>query len=427
MADISVIVPVYNVKGYLGKCLDSLAAQTVKDCEFLCIDDGSTDGSYMLIERYMKEDSRFKLIRERNQGPAETRNVGIRNAQGKYLVFLDADDYLSNDQVLERLFREAEEHHLEIVSFETELFYEGSLKETNDKDFYYYKKHSYEGIREGWSFFVEMITNQEYCDSACLLCVRRQWLLEENISFYPGILYEDALFCMHCFLRAKRMVHLPEKLYTYRIREKSIMTTKARWENVRSRVVLYREILRLLVTLEKQDLQLQKCMADYLSLIASHAKYLDDFRVDEPSDEKLELLDVLLLKAMNLGKYRIEINESVILNGLEKLVVDSEGVILYGAGKVGRLFLQFLREKGLEGKVLCFAISEEPEKKTRIEGIPVLSIREAVDKRGQIFLSVVDQKALKAMEETLRQLGVNRVECFDQYLYRALRHYVQGA
>ena len=89
--------------------------------------------------------------------------------------------------------------------------------------------------------------------------------------------------------------------------------------------------------------------------------------------------------------------------------------------------MQFLREKGLEGKVLCFAISEEPEKKTRIEGIPVLSIREAVDKRGQIFLSVVDQKALKAMEETLRQLGVNRVECFDQYLYRALRHYVQGA
>ena len=83
MADISVIVPVYNVKGYLGKCLDSLAAQTVKDCEFLCIDDGSTDGSYMLIERYMKEDSRFKLIRERNQGTAETRNVGIRNAQGK--------------------------------------------------------------------------------------------------------------------------------------------------------------------------------------------------------------------------------------------------------------------------------------------------------------------------------------------------------
>ena len=56
-----------------------------------------------------------------------------------------------------------------------------------------------------------------------------------------------------------------------------------------------------------------------------------------------------------------------------------------------------------------------------------MSIREAVDKRGQIFLSVVDQKALKAMEETLRQLGVNRVECFDQYLYRALRHYVQGA
>lgn len=427
MVNVSVIVPIYNVKKYLDECLSSLIDQSLLNCEFICVDDGSTDGSYTIVEKYGNKDNRFKLIRQENKGPAETRNVGIRNAQGKYIAFLDADDYFTDNNVLDKLYRKAEEDSLEIVSFEAELFYEGSLKETDNKDFYYYKKHVYNDIRKGRSFFVEMMGNHEYCDSACLLFVKREWLLGQGIMFYPGILYEDALFCVRCFLRSERMAHLSERLYTYRIREKSIMTTTVRWENVRSRVVLYREILYLLFTLEDHGQQLQKAVADYLSLIAFHAKYLDDFRVDKQPDMALEPLDVLLLKTMGLGNYRIEVNEAVILNGLEKMAADSEGIILYGAGKIGRLFYSFLEDKGLAHKVVCFAVSGEQKKQTFVGEIPVLSIKEAVSKKGKIFLSVVEQQAQKDMREMLGQLGVDQYEIFDQYIYRALRHYAQGA
>ena len=149
MTVISVIIPIYNVKNYLSDCMDSLTAQSFSDSEFICIDDGSTDDAYRIVESYVKKDKRFKLIRQKNKGLAKTRNVGIQNAQGKYIVFLDADDYLMNGNVLDRLYRKAEENHLEILSFETELLYEGGMKETDNKDFYYYKNNVYPGIRKG--------------------------------------------------------------------------------------------------------------------------------------------------------------------------------------------------------------------------------------------------------------------------------------
>lgn len=425
MVDITVIVPVYNVKKYLRECMESLAVQKGLNCEFICIDDGSTDGSYTVIEKYVDKDKRFKLIRQENKGPAETRNVGIRNAQGKYITFLDADDYWADNNVLETLYRKAQENKLDIISFETELVYEDSMKKTNNKDFYYYKKHRYEGARKGRWFFVEMMLNHEYCDSACLLCVKREWLLKEGILFYPNILYEDALFCMHCFLRAEKMIHLSERLYTYRVREKSITTTQSHWDNVRSRLVVYREILQMLFQIRNDEAQLQNCVADYLSLVAAHVKWLDEFRIDEPPDDLSEPLDDLLMKSLELGKYRRIVNEHIILSGIEKIVSESQGIILYGAGEVGELLYRFLDDRGLCPKILCYAVSTLSTTQSNINGIPILPIFEASKKQGLIIVSVVNHKAQQDMQEILIQLGIEQFELCDQYIYRALRHYVQ--
>ena len=426
MLDISVIIPIYNVKEYLRECLDSLEKQSLKNCEFICIDDGSEDNSYEIVEEYLGRDARFRLLRQENKGLAESRNVGINMAQGKYIACLDSDDYYTNCNSLETLYQEAEINNLEILSFETELRYEGSMKKNNNKDFYYYKKNIYEGVRRGQDFFVDMMSHNEYCDSACLLLIEKEWLLKSGIMFYPGILYEDALFCLQCFLQAERMAHLSKRLYTYRVREHSITTTQIYWENVRSRLVVYREILRLLFLFGDNDLQLQKCIADYLSLVAGHVKYLDEFRIDEQSDDVLEPLDDLLLNSLGLGKYRSVVNERVILAGLEKIVSESEGIVLYGAGDVGKLFFRFLDDKGLGRKVLCFAVSNPQKSKMEINGIPVLPIYDAIKKRCQIIVSVAKEKDQRDMQQVLIQLGVDRFEVCDKYIYQALRHYAQS-
>lgn len=425
MPAVSVIIPIYNVEKYLRECLTSLERQSLKDCEFLCIDDGSQDHSGTIAEEFVNRDPRFHFIRQENQGLAKTRNVGICRAEGAYLAFLDSDDFYAKNDTLEILYQKAKSDNLEILSFETELKYEKHMKETENKDAYYYKKYTYDGIRSGPDFFVDMMSKGEYCDSACFLLVKRDWLLKSNIAFYPGILYEDALFSLQCFLKAKRMAHLQERLYTYRIRAKSIMTTQVSWKNVFSRLVVYREILQLLMMAHDEKPLLQQCIADYLSMVYEHVKWMDEFRFDEQPDTVLAPLDQLLLRSLEMGKYRPKVNERVILAGLEKLISDSEGVILYGAGEVGKLLFAFVKDKGLCGQIVCFAMSSCPEAGTSMEGILMLPIEEAVKKRGQIIISAVSRTAQEEMQKTLLHLGVRQFDLCDRYIHRALRHYFQ--
>ena len=93
----SIIIPVYNVAPYLRECLDSVLAQTFADWEAVCVDDGSSDGSDVILQEYAERDSRFKVIHKENEGVSIARNTGLRHAIGEYFMFLDSDDYISPD------------------------------------------------------------------------------------------------------------------------------------------------------------------------------------------------------------------------------------------------------------------------------------------------------------------------------------------
>ena len=90
---ISLIIPVYNTSKYLKVCIESLLNQTFKDFEMILVDDGSTDNSVEIIKEYQKQDSRIRLIKENHNGVGNARNVGLVHAQGKYVQFLDSDDF----------------------------------------------------------------------------------------------------------------------------------------------------------------------------------------------------------------------------------------------------------------------------------------------------------------------------------------------
>ncbi len=103
---LSVIIPVYNVSKYIRQCLDSVCAQNVESMEILCIDDGSDDGSDSVVSEYAEKDPRFRLLRQENKGAGAARNLGIGYARGKYIHFLDSDDWLEHsayETVLKKL------------------------------------------------------------------------------------------------------------------------------------------------------------------------------------------------------------------------------------------------------------------------------------------------------------------------------------
>lgn len=101
---ISVIIPVYNIERYIGKCLDSIVGQTLKEIEIIVVDDGSTDDSSRIIDRYARTDSRIVAIHKTNGGVVSARNCGIAQATGLYILFVDGDDHLAPD-ACERLLR----------------------------------------------------------------------------------------------------------------------------------------------------------------------------------------------------------------------------------------------------------------------------------------------------------------------------------
>lgn len=111
---ISVIIPVYNVESYLRQCLDSIINQTLKDIEIICIDDGSTDNSLHILEEYKAKDNRIFILKQQNQYAGVARNNGLKIAKGKYLSFLDSDDWFELN-MLEEMYKQAEKDQSDIV------------------------------------------------------------------------------------------------------------------------------------------------------------------------------------------------------------------------------------------------------------------------------------------------------------------------
>lgn len=103
---VSVIIPVYNAENYLKECLDSILKQTLQEIEVICVNDGSSDGSLSILNEYVKEDSRLKIISQENQGAGSARNNGLKYAKGLFVIFLDCDDIFEHN-MLEIMYSKA--------------------------------------------------------------------------------------------------------------------------------------------------------------------------------------------------------------------------------------------------------------------------------------------------------------------------------
>ena len=114
----SVIIPVYNIADYLPQCIDSVLAQDFQDYEIILVDDGSTDGSSEICDKYVLEYEQIKVIHKENTGPSDARNIGIKNAIGDYIIFLDGDDFWQGNTIffdLSKIIRE--ENHPDLIVY----------------------------------------------------------------------------------------------------------------------------------------------------------------------------------------------------------------------------------------------------------------------------------------------------------------------
>lgn len=206
---ISVIVPVYNVERFLEQCLESIVNQTFNDIEIICINDGSTDNSLSILEKYQKKDKRIRIISQYNKGLSEARNIGIKNAKGKYISFIDSDDFIDLE-MFDILFKKSESTQSDITICNFKLFFEDTKTYGyyRDEIFYYHLKSKIFNLRSQ-----PQIIN---CIAAWDRLIRKDFLDKYNIKFISGMIYEDVTFHIECMIHASKIALIPDHLYFYR-------------------------------------------------------------------------------------------------------------------------------------------------------------------------------------------------------------------
>lgn len=209
---VSVIIPVYNAEKYLEECILSLLHQTLQACEFIFVNDGSTDKSRFLIERYQMKDSRIKLINQENKGVSAARNAALQIASGEYAGFVDADDYIEKD-MYQRLYAAAVHHHCDVVVSNLESELEGGKVVT---------KYPFQpGTSLDRAFITEQIMpyflKADDLNTAVNKLYRIKLLAEHRIIFPEKVaLGEDGMFNMLFFSYAARMTYVNYTGYHYR-------------------------------------------------------------------------------------------------------------------------------------------------------------------------------------------------------------------
>ena len=210
---VSVIIPVYNVEKYLKHCLDSILTNTYKNLEVICIDDGSMDHSLNILEFYKKRDNRVKIIKQKNMGPSAARNKGLDLAKGKYISFVDSDDYISYN-AYEILTLVAEKHKLDITIFGANVFPHEDVPDWIYRivDTHY---HHYKDCKGG-----QIVFQEPSCRPFLWMHFIKRDLFEkpDRIRFDESMMLgEDQLFQLQYFPRAKNIMVIEDKLYNYRI------------------------------------------------------------------------------------------------------------------------------------------------------------------------------------------------------------------
>ncbi len=241
--DISIIVPVYNVERYLESSLTSLIDQSFTNFEVLCIDDGSTDGSLEILRKFQAKDKRFKILTQSNMGAGSARNLGIKSAKGKYILFVDSDDQLESD-ALQTCYQELVANDLDVLLFDARSEF---LSSELEEKFSWYKtayirSKEYKEIVAGEDMFNLMMSVSDYIVSSCMYMFSRKVILCNNLLFETGIVYEDNIFTLKLLMYAKRVKHLKKQLYIRLVRDNSIVTKGITEKNLYSYCRCFSEI-----------------------------------------------------------------------------------------------------------------------------------------------------------------------------------------
>lgn len=261
----SVIVPVYNVEKYLSECIDSILMQSFTDFELILVNDGSTDGSGQICDRYAESDNRINVIHKPNGGLSDARNAGTRGAQGEYIIYIDSDDYISSKDFFKSIYESVKGSDILLYKHQKFFDTDGQLLPCG---------YSYENINAEDAFVVKLrklVIGDAFYGMAWIKAFRRELVIRNDIEFEVGLLGEDMDWNYHLITHAQSLAVIDEPFIAYRQRANSITTS-----------IKLKNLTDFIYILEKWSKKIQEEIKDQEfkeTLFGSMAKYYSNLLI----------------------------------------------------------------------------------------------------------------------------------------------------
>ncbi len=327
---VSVIIPVYNAEKYLPECLDSVCGQMLRDIEIICVNDGSTDGSAEILETYAARDERIRIISQSNAGAGAARNRGMETAEGKYLAFIDSDDFWK-PELLEKTYDLAESCGADIC-FYPYAIYDDQTGIVSGTEY------------GGWFPRKQPFHPKDYRNSLFQMTApapgyrlyRRKMIIDHNLSYLPQHIAEDIYFVFLSMVFSEKICFITE---TYAFMRRGITgnLSSALWKYPRE---THSSLLQIKSCLEKAGLYEIYQETFRIAAISSSEYIFWHVPVDIlPVEERLQMLAELdLSDKSEIIKYRGSGSETP--GSLGKIKTIQRMVKIYGLRYTARYYLQ---------------------------------------------------------------------------------------
>ena len=210
---ISFIIPIYKVEQYLEQCVNSVLNQTYKDIEVILVDDGSPDNCPKMCDEFATIDNRIKVVHKPNGGLSDARNAGLRVAIGDYVIFMDSDDFWTDNKHLEQLISIVNKNQdCDFVGFNCSYYY----PDTNSYAQWVPYFSNIQIPTNGNDAMVALVGSGTFPMSACMKVIRRQFLIDNELFFEKGILAEDIPWFINVLEKCKKCMFTNQYIYAYR-------------------------------------------------------------------------------------------------------------------------------------------------------------------------------------------------------------------
>lgn len=292
----SIIIPVYDVEKYLAECIDSILGQTFEDYEIILVDDGSTDDSGRICDMYAETNSKINVIHQENQGLSQARNTGAVAAAGRYIIFLDSDDFILNYNFLRKLYECILKTNPDLVQYKYQKY--DDTNKTLDSCLYQFPDMDTTG--DFAPLVSKLVEEDSYLGMAWNKCIRKSILSEHNVRFEPKLLSEDIDWNFQLMIQMPKMILINEPFVAYRQRPNSI-TSAVKLKSLTDNIYISNKWQRIIEDAEIDEV-LRKALLGALSkyysnLLITYVRVTDAKKAEYKND--LKKLSVLLRFAMS--------------------------------------------------------------------------------------------------------------------------------